>query len=250
MRIIIRAVHIGLHSYCINCWQYNLSWVGALKISGVSPWVFKQEKGDLILKNARLTVPLIVLLLCLSTQASAALVAGTYDLTNWNGSWTEYFGSGGEGTAGSFLMANANTGNRWSFSATSTGIAQPGSYAGGYNYATSYTVFSASIAPNPSAWGDYIFLSNATATNYSLASATGLQFLFTASGTTSSGIPILFEALFNSSAPGSTYSSSTDFHSGSGFERLTLTVVPIPAAAWMLGAGIIGLIAIRRKNRN
>ncbi len=37
--------------------------------------------------------------------------------------------------------------------------------------------------------------------------------------------------------------------SGPGIGRASLAAVPIPSAVWMLGAGLVGLVAIRRRNR-
>ncbi len=37
--------------------------------------------------------------------------------------------------------------------------------------------------------------------------------------------------------------------SGPGLGRASLAAVPIPSAVWMLGAGLVGLVAIRRSNR-
>jgi hypothetical protein len=34
------------------------------------------------------------------------------------------------------------------------------------------------------------------------------------------------------------------------FDMTTLTVVPIPAAAWLFGSGLLGLVGVARRRRN
>jgi hypothetical protein len=196
---------------------------------------------------------LIVLTLFLlsSSDLPAALISGTYTLSGTqlvNGSWSEWFGLSGEGNAGSLLNANAASGNQWSLTATSIQDAQEitsGPYYSTYKYSTAYTVLFAFMSPG--AWGDAFTLSNAAGTNYSALDSSGLTFLFTTSGI-ANGMPVQIEALFDSSTAAS-YSHSSGFHTGSGFKELTLTVVPIPGAVWMLGAGLIGLVAVRRRSK-
>ena len=44
--------------------------------------------------------------------------------------------------------------------------------------------------------------------------------------------------------------SSNDWHSGIKIDEVTISNVPIPGALWLLGSGLFGLVAVRRRRNN
>ena len=48
--------------------------------------------------------------------------------------------------------------------------------------------------------------------------------------------------IVNANTPSNTYAAGPE-----NFDNLSFNQVPIPAAAWLLGSGLIGLVGIRRK---
>ena len=44
--------------------------------------------------------------------------------------------------------------------------------------------------------------------------------------------------------------SSAAYHAGIKIDEVTISNVPIPGAVWLLGSGLIGLVAVRRKRNN
>ena len=42
--------------------------------------------------------------------------------------------------------------------------------------------------------------------------------------------------------------AATGLNDGLGFELINTTVVPVPAAVWLFGSGLIGLIGLARRN--
>lgn len=93
---------------------------------------------------------------------------------------------------------------------------------------------------------------NAKATNYSKYDASGKlawYLTFTAFDNENPLIPIVFEAAFDGAAAGAQYQNYPYYHGGSPLTKLTMTVVPIPGALWLLAPGVVALAVIRRRTR-
>ena len=206
--------------------------------------------------------------------AEAALTEGTYNLSSGinNGFWVEEFGTpGSPGAGGNELFAADGTMTidseeipnfslpdepQWAMLMVS-GAASP-STKSGYTYQTPY---SGSFFLSTGPWGEGIIdLDNMTGINYSNSTNTSLDFLFEATG---SGVDIIdnkpyrvvLSATFDSSDLNSLYWQGKDEnglflgHAGNHFSSMSMTItqVPIPAAAWLLGSGFLGLVLVKRK---
>jgi hypothetical protein len=94
-----------------------------------------------------------------------------------------------------------------------------------------------------------------TGFSYSASSFNSLAWVAATSYGTNSSNTIWYSANNNSPITGISPDAqwiwtSNNFNQEPGlpiFIKASFTVVPIPAAAWMLGAGLVGLVAIRRK---
>ncbi len=215
------------------------------------------------MRGKGLVILLVVLFFwCAAPAPQAALVNGTWDLISQlsNGSWTEYK-PGGDGTPGSILTASSSDAGEWSLVATLQS-ATTYSGSGGWQYQTTYAIGddpatttkefgSAVTAPGP--WGDAVLIEQATGTNLSKRDPTtgNLAWLFSFTGLDkASGKPVTITAEFDSITPEPASATYTDFgtyHTGGFFKSLQMTVVPIPGAVWLLGGGLVCLVALRRK---
>jgi choice-of-anchor C domain-containing protein len=77
------------------------------------------------------------------------------------------------------------------------------------------------------------------------------SFLNTTTGTTRTNMGwTLYEFLFTAGGPSATinFTSLTGTAYGPAIAGVEVSSVPLPAAAWMLGAGLVGLVAIRRRH--
>jgi hypothetical protein len=217
-----------------------------------------------------------VLLIVAAPYASqAALTTGSWTVTNYpetafdklnNGLWYEVF-QNGPGSIGSTLTAYSGyrAGNtitdssQWKFDgATLASVtANPG---GGWDYQTTYN--SGHLWLAQSLWGEATDVYGMTAINKSRTNASGLQqFEISISGEkVIDGTNYLFTMLAtfdgqntNTDAAGYYQLFSTAAHTGYGFGSIQVDVsaapVPIPAAVWLLGSGLIGLVGIRRRMR-
>jgi hypothetical protein len=196
----------------------------------------------------------VFLMLGLGANSHAALKAGTYDLLTalGNGSWSETKVGGNHGVPGNEIIA---TGYGWAISAT---LLAPGAIPltpvspDYWQYQTTYNVkFSVTIA-YPSLWGEDIYMQNALATNLSknIAGQLAWHFTFTGYDMDNPSIPIIITAQFDSITPNpsdATYNDYSFNHTGTNLSQLRMQVVPIPAAVWLLGSGLLGLVVIRRR---
>jgi hypothetical protein len=187
----------------------------------------------------------------ITVNANGGLVPGTYDLLTalGNGSWNEVL-LGAHGVTGNDILA---TGPGWALTGELVSVAAyspfnlPWQYQSIYNIGIAITV--------PGTWGEAISVSNVSGTNLSKRDGSGKlawHFTFTGYDTENPSIPIYFTADFDSITPtplsGVTYyNDNKTLHGGSPLSQLTMQIVPIPAAAWFLGSGLLGLVAIRRK---
>ena len=206
--------------------------------------------------------------------AEAALTEGTYNLSSGinNGFWIEGYGTpGSPGAGGNELFAFDGTmtinsdglpdvsttyGEQWAMQM----VSEPAiaSTKSGYTYQTSYSGYFY-VLEGP--WGDGLVTTDyMTGFNYSNSTNTSLDFLFEATG---SGVDIIdnkpyrvvFSATFDSSDLNSLYWQGKDEnglfwgHAGNHFTNVSMTItqVPIPAAAWLLGSGVLGLVLVKRK---
>ena len=176
-----------------------------------------------------------------------------------------------------------------SYETTSTGTTGPGTInsplvPSSLNYGNSFTASTTVIPSSPSpGWGfydDYLFTisgatANAISTTIDLGSVLQIsnlqQRLFNYSGNTTPtlGVPVggVIDAWTSPIgsygtvtvlpttvlAPGTyvlqTRGNVTGSSGGSYAGTLNLTAVPVPAAAWLLGSGLIGLAGIARKRK-
>jgi hypothetical protein len=180
----------------------------------------------------------------LTVNAHALLTPGTYDLLTGlgNGSWAELLNFNGGVPKSTFFAS----GPGWNFDGTCSS----------FNGASGqYQINSAKVVSGD--WGDDVHISNVVGTKLSTVLGDKLEwhFTFTGSDNENPSIPIHFTAHFDSITPTTPASGVTyvDFgfgHGGKTFSELKMTVAPIPAAAWLLGSGLIGLAVIRRRMRN
>ena len=195
---------------------------------------------------------LLFLAFGLAVNAHALLTPGTYDLLSGlgNGSWVELFNWKNGGAPESTFIASA-TNSQWLFTGTLSSFA-PASTAP-WQYQSTGQINLGIVAPG--AWGEAVQISNVSGTKFSKWDNGNLewQFTFTGYDNENPSIPILFTGHFNSIPPGSgTYFDlSPSMHGGSTLSQLDMQIAaPIPAAAWLLGSGLIGLVVIRRRMRN
>ena len=192
----------------------------------------------------------MVLLVTLGAAGNgkAALVPGTYDLLTLlgNGSWNETL-QGAHGVPGNDVIA---TGPGWVLTGELVSVAfasSPWQYQTIYNIGIAITV--------PGVWGEAVSISNVSGTNLSRRDANGkLEWEFTFSGYDPGNPQLIdFVARFDSIPPvtpttGVTYyNDNVALHGGSPLAQLTMHIAPVPAAVWLLGSGLIGLVAIRRR---
>ena len=205
-------------------------------------------------RNLLILILLIAICGSFLFSASAALTPGTYtwsggDLSN--GSWTEWFTDGeGQASNQNILSASA-TDNSWSITANIAQNAVPGPYSNGYDFYTEYNVLFAFNGPG--AWGDAFTLSGVTGYNYSKRDSYpdgDVAFHFSTNGLVDS-VPVYIDVWFDSIVGSGDYNydGAGQVHWGEYFEEITLQVVPIPGAAWLLASGLIGLVVIRRVKR-
>jgi hypothetical protein len=185
------------------------------------------------------------------SSAQGALVPGTYKLTAnkiEDGSWTEYFAGGVEGAPGSVLIANSSPA-QWTLVAGLQSVTNVG-VPSGWDYSSQYNVIFQFTGPGP--WGDAFSLSGVPATNLSRRASYpsgNLAFKFSTSGSVGT-VPVEIIAEFDSiDGPYGSYTRGTSSHTGTGFEEITLRVIPIPGAALLLASGLIGLVGLRRYRR-
>jgi hypothetical protein len=225
-----------------------------------------------------LIMMLAALLTIVAPCASKAdLATGSWTVTNYpessfdklnNGYWYEIF-QNGPGSLESTLMAYSGyrTGNttvnssQWSFdqatlsSVVNLKASDPGSY---WDYQTTY--ISGHLRLAQALWGEATDVYGMTAINKSKINEAGqLQFEISIAGEKNiNGTDYLFNMLAtfngqntNTDAAGYyTLLSSAQLGYGFGSVQVDITPVPIPAAAWLLGSGLLGLVAIRRKFRS
>ena len=196
-------------------------------------------------------------------SVNAAPVTGSWNLDSGlnNGYWIEAFVGGGHGAQGNKIFAYG--GSQWDVAATLDSVTT--SSMSGYDYETTYIGSLSLFSAGP--WSENIELSNVSFVNNSILTtedvqgvqAPRLKFLLT--GTTiQNGYKYGFEAIFNEleypdfglydTAATMTLGGITyDAHAGYEFESLSVSVnaVPVPAAVWLLGSGLLGLIGIRRR---
>jgi hypothetical protein len=188
---------------------------------------------------------LVVLAIGLAVNAQASLTAGTYDLISslGNGTWNEIL-LGAHGVPGNQFLAG---GPGWLLLGTLQSVVPASS--GSWQYQSTYSINSAMVVPG--AWGEAIQISNVAATNLSRRDNQGKlawELTFTGYDAQNPGIPIVIKAGFDSIGSGAVYyNDNTTLHGGSPFSAITMQVVPIPAAVWLLGSGLLGLVAIRRR---
>ena len=191
---------------------------------------------------------LLFLAFGMTVNVHASLIPATYDLISslGNGSWIEIL-NGGHGGPGSTIIA---IGPGWALTGTLSSV--PVASTGLWQYQSAYQINLAIVAPG--AWGEAVQISNVSGTNLSRRDNGKLEWHFTFTGydNENSSIPIHFTAHFDSITPtpvsGITYFDFDPFlHGGSPLSQLTMQIVPIPAAAWLLGSGLIGLVVIRRR---
>lgn len=190
----------------------------------------------------------------LTVNAHALLTPGTYNLLSdlGNGSWVELLNWKITGPESTFIASATNS--KWLFAGT---LSSFGPASTPWQSQSTGQINLAIVAPNPAAWGEAVQISNVSGTKLSRVESGKLewQFTFTGYDNENPSIPINFTAHFDNITPtpgsGVTYFDMNPFmHGGSTLSQLTMQVVPIPAAAWLLGSGLIGLVVIRRRKRN
>jgi len=199
-----------------------------------------------------------------------------------DGMWAEFFVGGGPGQAGNLVFAidlNAwdpveeewNEENvQWSIGGFTLVAAEL--IGGGTDYLQYQTLYTdgSLYGADGGPWGEGGYIDEMFATNWTTAYDNGnLDFFFAAGHETED---VMFDAMFSgilgqnyfTFGPGgfpypvpewefdlSVYSG----HWGSGFEFLSLQTpegepVPVPAAVWLLGSGLVGLFGFRRRSSN
>jgi hypothetical protein len=197
--------------------------------------------------------------------ASLHYNAGTYDLSGSFSIWNENFPAG-EGQANPLNLMNAtgfdDTGFlQWTLTASIVQSAQETTEQG-YGWKTIYNVIIEYTASNPTGWGSAFTLSGVPAMNLSkrtnYTNIQDLAFQFTTVGyvfdSDGNQYRMDISAIFDGSVADRNYAYDAEQkkHMGIGFDEVTLKVsqVPLPAAAWLLGTGLIGLAVIRKKRSN
>jgi hypothetical protein len=105
-----------------------------------------------------------------------------------------------------------------------------------------------------SKWGDGLNdVPISTVTVFSKLGSQSLEFQFQ-TVTVANGYTYNLSGYFDSTA-GGIYSKNNDTGNLSGYEgygyswvRMEVAAVPIPAAAWLLGTGILGIVALKRRS--
>jgi hypothetical protein len=186
----------------------------------------------------------------LAVNAHALLTHGTYDLLSGlgNGSWIEIFNWKGGAPESTFIGAATNS--KWLFTGTLSSF--NGASPPWQNQSTGQ-INLAIVAPG--AWGEAVQISNVSGTKLSKVESGKLEWHLTFTGydNENPSIPINFTAHFDNITPtpgsGVTYFDMNPFmQGGSTLSQLDMQIAaPIPAAAWLLGSGLIGLAVIRRR---
>ena len=206
-----------------------------------------------------LLLAVLVCFLCPGVLSAAFVYKpGGYELGG-GGTWTEYFPAG-EGQAGTGNLLSAS-GFPWvlvaSVKTNGVVIGDPDDPDDGYDFKTLYNVVLAYVGPGD--WGSAITLNNVEAVNLSKRASyeepdESLALWFKTSGIVagSNGIDyrVVLELLFDSND--SDYEYRPDgypSHTVEFSEGLTLSIsqVPVPGAVWLLGSGLVGLVAVRRR---
>jgi hypothetical protein len=210
--------------------------------------------------------------LCVILLSAGTSIASTWNLDNGvtNGSWIELFGNGNPGSPDSLLMARSdmNYSDQWLLVGQLENAIMTSSNP--LIYTTQYNNGSLQLSADPGKWGTAVNVP-ITAVNTSNHDPSGnlLSFNFVGVGQLNS-LQYTFKALFSVGPDNNylTFDSTTignalaglpdeyanvnypgNGHLGSGFQTLELSItpVPLPPAALMLGPGLICLIAMRRK---
>jgi len=191
-----------------------------------------------------------IFLLLLNGVASAALINGTYNMVNgtWSQNWTTTPNSG-------VVSATLENGPstifiEGSFQATSDRtIISPISYIGDIAYENSYRTYEGigTITEDANTYNFNYDVEMWYTPSWNRFTGVYLGVMGPlhgiTTGTASDGIDnflitsdyLMIETYFNSEGHGGTLTGNTN-------------VVPIPAAIWLLGSGLLGIIGIRRKS--
>ncbi len=199
------------------------------------------------MKKLIVFVMFLFLPLALGDRGHSALIPGTYNLLTLlgNGIWHETL-SGAHGVPGNTIFAG---GAGWSFSGVLQSVVPA---ANPWEYQSTYQITLAVTVPGP--WGEAVQISGGSGLNLSRRDSSGSlawEFTFTGADAENPSIPVIFSANFDGITPTPSdvfyYNNNQTIHYGSPLSKLEMTVVPIPATAWLLGTGLIGLVVIRRR---
>lgn len=148
---------------------------------------------------------------------------------------------------------NGNAGNVWNPAMTpGAGSLLAGSMDGIYNYAANNNTFlSASnsyASPSGSVTG--FIGSNAWGYTFGSAAAWGSGFNNSLTGLTG-GMKMSFAAidLPTDTVSMSTFAGTWSVDAAAGTLNYTVSAVPVPAAVWLLGSGLLGLVGISRRKK-
>jgi hypothetical protein len=216
---------------------------------------------------------ILILALCAVIALSATPAMAYVQNGSWTGpgefpvtQWQEAYWGGGEGQAGNAVSAwgygNAGLPGNYPVWKLENAVLSSVTEIGTLKYSTVYSGGILNLYEAGPWWvgadtGGYVTISNVTLTNITQKYVDGsMEFDITGSGIYGSQL-VTISAHYNKGTPMGPFTlSGTNPNTGltgsaptvfAALNSASVTVTPIPAAVWLLGSGLVGLVAIRRK---